>query len=412
MRSRLAICVTLGSTQTLAWASSYYLPAVFAVPMARDTGLAPTWIYAALSAGLGISAILGPFVGREIDRLGGRPVLCGSNVAFAAGLGLVALARGPVSLLVAWLVMGVAMAAGLYEAAFASLTRFYGDDSRSAITGITLIAGFASTVGWPTSALLEHAFGWRGACVIWAALHLMLGLPFNAWALRDVGRRHGRGRGDTRADSPEARVPSSGRDLASDRGRSSNVDASPDRGVLLLSLMFTVSGMVSIGMSTNLPRLFSMFGASPAAAIAAASILGPAQVVARIVEFSARRRINPLISARIASALHPLASLTLAIGGAPVIAAFSIIHGAGNGMLTICRGTLPLALYGPDGYGERIGRIATPARIGQATAPFLFGLAIDKLGGASLLISSGLSLAALFALSRIELPTVAIAKAG
>jgi MFS family permease len=386
MRSRFALVAALGSTQTLAWASSYYLPAVLAVPIAHDIGLSTPWIYAALSLGLGVSAVLGPLLGRRIDSQGGRSVLCGSNVVFAAGLCSLALASGPISLIVAWLALGVAMAAGLYEAAFSSLTRMYGYGSRGAITGITLIAGFASTVGWPISALLEHSMGWRGACVIWAALHLFLGLPLNAWALRFAG--------GVAIEEPTA-VKTEPRRAAQ----------SSDYGMLLLGFMFTASGIVSIGMATNLPRLFAVIGATPAAAIAAASLLGPAQVAARILEFSARHRINPLISARIASVLHPLASLAVAVGGAPLIAAFSVFHGAGNGMLTICRGTLPLALYGPEGYGARIGRISAPARIGQALAPFLFGLAIEKMGGATLLISSGLSLAALAALSRIHLPS-------
>jgi MFS family permease len=388
MKNRVAIVASLGSTQALAWASSYYLPAVLAAPIARDIGLSPPWIYAALSLGLGVSAVLGPLLGRWIDVHGGRPVLCGSSLTFAAGLCALAFAAGPVSLIFAWLLLGGAMAAGLYESAFAALTRLYGHNSRGAITGITLIAGFASTVGWPTTALLEHSVGWRGACLAWAAIHLLVGLPLNAWALR-----YGAGVNshESAATAAAAANPMQPRQAF-------------DRGMYLLAFMFTASGMVSIGLATNLPRLFAAMGAAPAAAIAAASMLGPAQVGARVLEYSARHRINPLISARVATALHPLASVGIAIGGTPVIALFSILHGAGTGMLTITRGTLPLAMYGPTGYGARIGRISVPARVGQATAPFLLGLAIDKLGVAMLFISTALSLAALIALCWVKLP--------
>jgi hypothetical protein len=217
---------------------------------------------------------------------------------------------------------------------------------------------------------------------------LGVGFPLNAWALRY-------GYGEVRRKPIVA-------------GASPfQPPRAPDHGMFILAFMFTASGMVGIGMATNLPRLFTAIGASPAAAIAAASLFGPAQVAARILEFSARRRIDPLISARAANLLHPLASLTIALGGAPVVAVFSILHGAGNGMLTIARGTLPLALYGPDGYGARIGRLSAPARVGQALAPFLFGLAIERLGGLTLLISSGLSLAALVALLGLALPAAA-----
>ena len=399
MKNRVAIVASLGSTQALAWASSYYLPAVLAAPIARDIGLTAPWIYAALSVGLGVSAVLGPLLGRWIDVHGGRPVICGSNLAFAAGLCALAFAAGPVSLIFAWLLLGAAMAAGLYESAFAALTRLYGHDSRGAITGITLIAGFASTVGWPTTALLEHSVGWRGACLVWAVLHLAVGLPLNAWALR-----YGAGQNPESTATVTAAVATAAEAAAAAAATPGEPRQAFDRGMYLLAFMFTASGMVSIGMATNLPRLFAAMGAATAGAIAAASMLGPAQVAARVLEYSARRRINPLISARIATAMHPLAALSIALGGTPLIALFSILHGAGTGMLTITRGTLPLAMYGPTGYGARIGRISVPARIGQAAAPFLCGLAIDKLGNSMLFISTALSLAALISLSWIKLP--------
>lgn len=399
MKSRLAVIVTLGFTQTLAWASSFYIPAVLAEPMARDLGLSTPWIYAALSVGLGVSALLGPVLGKAIDLHGGRPVLCGSNGVLAAGLILLAFAGGALSLMGAWLILGIGMGAGLYEAAFAAVTRLYGYDSRGAITGITLIAGFSSTVGWPISALFEHAFGWRGACAAWAALHVCVGLPLHAWALQS-----GRGEGD-----PVAAAADSNHAAQTLPPRDSGAPSDPlDRGMVLLAFIFATSGMVTIGMAANLPLLFTAMGVPPTAAVAAASLLGPAQVASRILEFSARRRITPLVSARLANALHPLAALTIAFAGTPAIAAFSLIHGAGSGMLTICRGTLPLALYGPEGYGQRVGRIFAPARIGQALAPYLFGVALANLGGATLIISSGLSVMALAALSRLTLPVGAV----
>ncbi|HNE71710.1 MAG TPA: MFS transporter, partial [Giesbergeria sp.] len=143
------VVVRLGTAQTLAWASSYYLPALLAQPMARDLGVGTSTIFAAFSLALVVSALLGPLAGHAIDRHGGRPVLLGTNLLFAAGLGALALAQGPVGLFAAWALIGIAMGSGLYEAAFATLVRLYGQGARGAITGITLLAGFASTVGWP-----------------------------------------------------------------------------------------------------------------------------------------------------------------------------------------------------------------------------------------------------------------------
>jgi len=389
MNSRWGIIVTIGCTQALAWASSFYLPAILAGPIARDVGLSPPWIYGALSFSLCVTAALGPLCGRVIDERGGRSVLVISNLLLALGLCLLALARGPVLLFVAWLVLGIAMAAGLYEAAFGALTRLYGEGARTPITGITLIAGFASTVGWPMSAFLEHLCGWRGACISWALLNLLVGLPLNAWALKGAPPA-------THSGEPSRQTVSA-------------VSVPTDRRMWILAWVFTACGIVSTGIATNLPGLFSAMGVSTGSAVAAASLMGPAQVGARVIEFSARRWGTPLVSARVAGLLHPIGALILGVGGAPMVAVFAIVHGAGNGILTIARGTLPLALFGPRGYGARIGKIAVPARIGQAVAPLLFGVAIEQYGARMLIVSSALSLVALICLFH---PSLAAASRG
>src|SRR5688572_21271588 len=177
--ARTRVVAALGTAQTLAWASSYYLIAILADPIAESLGLERAFVFALFSGSLLISAFLGPAVGRRIDRYGGRGVLALSNFVLCGGLVLMACSQGLLSLAAAWAVLGTGMALGLYEPAFATLTSLYGRDARSAITGITLIAGFASTVGWPTTALFNEWFGWRGACLAWAGLHLVLGFPLN-----------------------------------------------------------------------------------------------------------------------------------------------------------------------------------------------------------------------------------------
>ena len=370
------VVATIGTTQAIAWASSFYLPSVLAKTIAPDLGLSPAWVFGGLSLALGVSGLLAPRAGRLIDEFGGRPVLCSSNIIFALGLALLALAKGPVGLLTSWCVLGLAMAGGLYEAAFAALARIYGGESRGAITGVTLIAGFASTIGWPTSAYLAHIAGWRGACLVWAAIQLAVSLPLNALALHAV-------------QAPRSQqVPVAIRASPS----------APDRRMWILAFMFTTSGVVSIGVATLMPSLLLATGATATAAIAAASLMGPAQVAARIVEYLARKWIDPLISARIANALHPVGAVILAIFGAPAITIFSVVHGAGNGILTIAKGTLPLAIFGAEGYGARIGKLSAPARVGQALAPLLLGLAIERFGLRTLLLSGMLSAAALASL--------------
>jgi hypothetical protein len=268
-------------------------------------------------------------------------------------------------------VLGVGMAMGLYDPAFATLTGLYGRAARGPITGITLIAGFASTVGWPLSAFLDAQFGWRAACLIWAALHIVIGLPLNRLLI------------------PRAPPPARVQEMAGE------TPPAPRGAMAILAFVFAATWFVTGAMAAHLPRLLEIAGASTTAAIAAAALVGPAQVAARLVEFGALRMVHPLVSARVAALLHPIGAVIL---GPSAITAFAVLHGAGNGLLTIAKGTVPLAIFGPVGYGLRNGILGAPARATQAAAPLLFGVLIDYLGTGVLAISAGLSLSALFAL--------------
>jgi len=378
----------LGTAQTLAWASSYYLPAMLAAPMARDLGVATPTVFAAFSVALIVSALLGPIAGRAIDRHGGRPVLVCTNLLFAASLTGMALAQGPVGLFAAWVLMGVAMGSGLYEAAFATLVRLYGQGARGAITGITLIAGFASTVGWPLSAWMETQWGWRGACAGWAALHLLVGVPLNGWLPR----------ADTAKKPPP---PSADEPVAATSEPAATAPSAathPLRTTVLLSFVFAVTWFTSTAMAAHLPRLLQASGTSLQAAVAMAALVGPAQVAARLLEFGLLRRLHPLLSAQLAAAAHPVGAGLLMVLGGPAAAVFTLLHGAGNGILTIAKGTLPLVLFGPAGYGARQGLMMVPARVAQAFAPVLFGMALDRAGASALWLTTLLGLAALAAL--------------
>ncbi len=390
-RKRFGVVLALGTTQTLAWASSYYLPAILAAPMARDLGLSTAWVYGAFSGALVLTAVLGPWAGRRIDRFGGRDLLALTSLVFAAGLGLLAASQGPVSLVLAWLVMGAAMAGGLYEAAFSTLAGLYGRGARGPITGITLLAGLASTVGWPLSALLEAELGWRGACLAWAGAHLLIGLPLNRFAIPRGARHSSPATAATPAAADvEAPAPGTGQQ--------------PRTALVLLAVVFAVTWFTSTAMAAHLPRLLQDAGATAAAAVAAAAMVGPAQVAARLLEFGLLQRFHPLLSARLATLAHPFGAVLLLAFGGPVAALFACLHGAGNGILTIAKGTLPLAIFGPAGYGYRQGLLMAPARIGQAAAPFVFALLLDGLGTAALAVSAVLGLIGFAALLPLRAP--------
>ena len=393
----------LGTAQTLAWASSYYLPAMLAVPMARDLGVATPTVFAAFSVALIVSALLGPLAGRAIDQHGGRPVLVGTNLLFAAALTGMALAQGPVGLFAAWVLMGVAMGSGLYEAAFATLVRLYGQGARGAITGITLIAGFASTVGWPLSAWMEVQWGWRGACFGWAALHLLVGVPLNGWLprVRPAAQVDDALAGAATA-APVANAATAAPTAESTAGSTpstpSTLSTQPLRATVLLSFVFAVTWFTSTAMAAHLPRLLQASGTSLQAAVAIAALVGPAQVVARLLEFGLLRRVHPLLSAQLAAAAHPVGAVILLVVGGPAAAVFTVLHGAGNGILTIAKGTLPLVWFGPAGYGARQGLMMVPARVAQAFAPVLCGMLLDGVGAAAVWLTALLGVAALGAL--------------
>jgi len=380
--------LALGLSQTLAWGSSYYLPAVLANDIARDTGVSSSAVFAVFSLALLVSGPLGPWAGRLIDRRGGRPLLMGTSVVFALGLVLLSQASSLGGLLLAWGVLGLAMGCGLYDAAFATLVRLHGTRARNGITGITLMAGLASTLGWPLSTWMAGQWGWQGACLGWAALHLLVGLPLNASLPRASAQP------PSDVANPALAAPPTGtlQDPALVRA-----------AMWRLALAFAVAWFTVTAMAAHLPRLLQAHGLTVAAAVGLGALLGPSQVAGRLLELGWLRRWHPQVAARLAALGHPLGGLALWIGGAALAPLFVLLHGLGAGMLTIAKGTLPLALFGPQGYGQRLGLIMLPSRLAQGAAPWLFGLALDAWSGAAVGLTAllgGVVVACLWTLPR------------
>ena len=277
----------------------------------------------------------------------------------------------------AWLLLGIGMGFGLYDAAFGALGRIYGSDARSSITGITLIAGFASTVGWPLSSLGLETIGWRETCYAWALAHIVIGLPLNLSLPRPATRQVT----DGPVVKPHIRI---------------------DRTMVLLSFAFAAAWTVTSAMAAHLPRIVEAFGATPAQAVFAGMMIGPAQVGARIMEASFSTVFIPSYPRGLPASLIRSAACVIGIFGGGAAAAFALLHGAGNGILTIARGTLPLAIFGPENYAYRLGLIGAPSRICQALAPLAFGLLIEPMGKLVVVVSASLCLAALAALMTLR----------
>jgi MFS family permease len=377
--SLLVVIPVLGVTQILAWGSSYYLLAVLAQPIASDTGWSLAWVVGGLSLGLLVAGIISPRVGDGIHRLGGRLVLATSAVFLALGLAGLALSPNLTLYVISWLVLGVGMGAGLYDAAFATLGRLYGQRARTAIATLTLFGGFASTVCWPLSALLVSEFGWRNACLIYAAIHVTVLLPLYVFALPREPKRPLR--------SP---VPAASRD-----GVATPPVASVSKPVFaLVALVITISSMISAMLSVHLLTILQSREIALAAAVALGAIVGPSQVGARAIEMLISRFYHPIWT-KFASTIFVATGVGLLWGGFPIIAAALIFYGAGIGIESIARGTLPLAVFGADRYASIMGRIAMPSLIMQAVSPSLGALLIDVFGADG-------ALAALLAVSLIN----------
>lgn len=357
---RRLVVTALGVTQILAWGSTFYLLAVLAPSIARDTGWRYDWVIAGASVGLFVAGTVSPRVGRLISSHGGRPVLAGGAFLLAAGLAGLGLAPNLPLYLLAWAIVGAGMGAGLYDAAFSTLGSIYGANARGALAAITLFGGFASTVCWPLSAYLVESFGWRNACLVYAAIQLVVSLPIYVLALP-------RGR---HVDAAQAKAPAAAvRLLPHER-----------RVFAILAAAVTIGAAILSIVGTHLLTLLQARGVSLAVAVGLGTLVGPSQVGARVIEMFAGRHYHPAWTMIASAVLVAIAAIML-FAGFPVVALAIVLYGAGNGIGTVARGALPLAVFGAQRYPVLMGRLALPILIAMAVSPYVGGLAFQQ-GGA------------------------------
>ncbi|MEW5685053.1 MAG: MFS transporter [Pseudomonadota bacterium] len=365
-RPQALVVTGFGLGQIVAFASSFYLMGVLGDAIARDLAASPTFVFATVSLSLVVPAIVGPAVARRIDQRGGKLVLLSSSVVFAVGLTLLALAQHPLVLALAMAVMGFGMALGLSPTPFAILVSLYGEGARRPITGVSLIGGLGSTLGWPITGWMAEQLGWRGACLAWAGVHLLV-LPMIALIC--------------------PRTPGQAA-----KGEAAHGEVGWDRAMVQLAILFACAWFISTCMSAHLPRLLTHFGLSLREAAAAAGLVGIAAVCVRFLEFTVLRRLPPLATTRVATLMHPAGAvllLTLGRIGAPFMA---LGQGAGNGMLTVAKGVLPLSLYGAKDYAYRSAILGRPAVIAQAAGPTVFAFVLERSPTAAVLGTASLCL--------------------
>lgn len=358
--SRQRVIAFLGIGQILVWGSSYYLPTVLAKPVSDDTGWPMTWVVGALSAGLLVSGLVSPRVGHLVERHGGRPVLAASAILLAIGLLIQGLAPNIGVFVLAWLVIGFAMGAGLYDPAFSTLTRLYGDQARSAITSLTLWGGFASTVCWPLTAFLVERVGWRGASLAYVGIMLLIVLPMYWFGL-----------------------PREALHVALAKPPAAPISARAKREnryfLLMLATNFTIASVVMTIIAVHLIAMMQDRGFSLAAAVSLGMLIGPSQVGARVLEAAFGRKVHPIWSLLVCSAAVAIGLATL-LGSAELVVLGLILYGGGNGLRSIARGTVPLAMFGREGYAVLMGWLALPVLVAQAFSPTVGDLMIQALG--------------------------------
>jgi len=364
----IGLIVALGITQIVSWGSVYYLAALLMEPLRQALGVAQPVIVGAFSLSMLVSGLAAPWVGRYIDRHGGRGVMTAGSIAAAALLALLSRVESVVALYAIYLALGLAMAATLYPPAFAVVTQFFGAGYRRAITVITLFGGLASTVFWPLTTALIEALGWRGAVLTLAAINLALCVPLHATLPRPPPRAE--------SDTPVANA------LKAD---ATAREALRSPGFVLLAIAFAGHALIISSIGVHLLALLTGRGMSAASAAAAAALIGPMQVLGRILELSLSHRASAAQVGRVITWFMPLAMALLWLEGLVraewlLLALFTLLYGVGNGAMTIVRGAVPAELFGRTHYGAISGALNGPAMMAGAAAPFLASLLLEVLG--------------------------------
>jgi MFS family permease len=365
----------LGITQILSWGTIFYTPVLIVPLIAAERGWSISFTMGGFSVGLLVAGLVAPYVGRSIDRFGGHVVMAIGSLIGALGLFLIVHATHPATYYAVWMVLGVGMAANLYDSAFATLGRIFGVGARRPITALTLAGGFASTVSWPATHFLLDRVGWGDTYLIYAALLACVSAPLHALAL------------------PRSRFEA---DVPKTSERAVPVTVLPPHGLpfILVASAFASYAFIPSGLSAHLLAIFGRSGIDAGTVVWIGALFGPAQVGARLIEFAFGRNVHPLWVVRFAlgTLLCAFVMLTVLHVSTATAAAFALLFGGANGLITITRGAVPLALFGASGYGRLMGRLAAPFLLMQSAAPLVMAFVIERVSDAA-----ALSLAAAFA---------------
>ena len=357
----------LGITQITAWGTSYYCLGVLAGPISQDTGWSRGFVFLGFTVALLAMGLVSSAVGRAVDRHGARAVMTLGTLFVSTGLFALAHVRSEAAYLVVWAFLGLGMRLCLYDAAFAALVQVAPSRGRTAISYLTLFGAFASSVFWVVGHALNEQVGWRQTLVLFALINLVVCLPLH-WL--GLARRE---TAETAAPTGAAAATADGPPLA---GRTRSI------AIVLFALIMSLNGFVFGVISVQLVPLLEAAGLATAAAVWVASMKGVAQFGGRVVEILFARNLRAITVGRIAVGVLPPSLLLLlaGTGSLPLIVAFTLLMGASQGVITIVRGAVPLALFGAKGYGAVLGAIATPVLVVNAASPTVFAWIVDRWG--------------------------------
>ncbi|WID95130.1 MFS transporter [Bosea vestrisii] len=387
----IGLIIALGITQVAGYGALYYAFAVLAPSMTRSMGWAPEWTYGGFALGLLAGGLAAPFAGRLIDRYGTRRMMSIGSVLASLSLFALSKAEGLVSYYAAMIALEVVSTLVLYDAAFTALTQAHGAGARRAISKLTLIGGFASTLFWPLTTALVAQADWRTIYQVYAVGYLAVALPLHALLL-PCGRATfaAKPTQPTETQDSEAYLAGTAR----------------RRSFVLLAIAFSLQGFVVSAMSVHMLTLLQGFGFSAALAVALGAMVGPSQVTGRLIEMLFGTNVPPVTTAWVSGALMPLGFMLLAFGGGTAVIAglFAITYGVSMGLSSIVRGTVPLQLFGPAGYGAMLGKLSAPGLVIRAAAPLGFAVMMERAGlsasTAVLVTLSGAAALALLLLAR------------
>ena len=386
----------LGIAQIINWGALYYTLALIGPKIINETGWSEGFVYSGFAIATLLMGAFGPVSGRLVDRHSGLPVMITGTLIAAGGMALLSRADNPALFLAAWGVMGLGMSACLYDSSFASLAQLSGPMTRRAISGLTLVAGFSSTVTWPITSALLMQTDWRGICVFDAIIMLCVSGPLIFFALRKPYPPL-----DT---VPVAELNDNDELTKKISGTALVPKDKMLKAMILFALIFTTQGFVLNAMSIHVLSLFETLGMSAVAAMIAGTLIGPSQVAARLIELLFGRNLSVMGLGLVTMALFPLA-LAIPLIMPPTIATacvYGLVYGASAGLSTIARGVMPYELFGADGYGRRLGFLSAPALLAKAFAPASIAL-IAQAQGPVIALSTCIAIALIALLATIAL---------